>query len=98
MVEWLIALMSFVLSMETSWLRSGCCESFECWREIAGCGVAARGSGMVFMPSLSVWDWVNFGSWGTEIERVTSLGMGDKERKREGVMLPDPWLTHGAVL
>jgi len=90
--------MSFVLNMETSWLRSGCCESLECWREIAGCGVTARGSGMVFMPSLSVWDWVNFGSWGTEIERVTSLGMGDKERKREGVMLPDPWLTHGAVL
>lgn len=30
---------------------------------------------------------------------MTSLaGMGDKERRREGVMLPGPWLTHGAVL
>ena len=60
MVEWLMALMSFVLSMETSWPRSGCCESFEGCREIAGWGVADRGSGMVFMPSLSVWDWAAF--------------------------------------
>jgi hypothetical protein len=55
-----MALMSFVLSMETSWPRSGCCESFEGCREIAGWGVADRGSGMVFMPSLSVWDWAAF--------------------------------------
>jgi hypothetical protein len=45
---------------------------------------------MVFMPSLSDWDWVILGSWGTDIDLVTSLGMGDKERSREGVMLPDP--------
>lgn len=98
MVEWLIALISFVLNMETSCERSGCCESFECCRETAGCGVAARGSGMVFIPSLSFWDWVNLGSWGTEIDRVTSLGMGDRERKREGVMLPFPWFAQGAAL
>jgi hypothetical protein len=53
MVEWLIALISLVLSIETSWLRSGCCESVEGFRESAGWGVADRGSGIVFMPSLS---------------------------------------------
>jgi hypothetical protein len=90
MVEWLMALISFVLSMDTSWPRSGCCESVESLRDGCGCGVAARGSGMVFMPSLSVWETLILGSWGTEIERVTSLGMGDRERRREGVMLPFP--------
>jgi hypothetical protein len=90
MVEWLMALISLVLSMDTSWPRSGCCESCEGCRESCGCGVTARGSGMVFMPSLSDWDWVILGSWGTDIDLVTSLGMGDKERSREGVMLPDP--------
>jgi hypothetical protein len=30
------------------------------------------------------------------MERVTSLGMGDKERSLDGVMLPELW-THGAV-
>lgn len=35
-----MALMSFVLSMDTSLLRSGSC---------VGLGVRARGSGMVFM-------------------------------------------------
>jgi hypothetical protein len=97
MVEWLIALMSLVLSMDTSWLRSGCSESVESLR-MDGCGVEERGSGMVFMPSLSDWDCAARASCGTEMERVTSLGMGDKERRREGVMLPDPWLIQGAVL
>jgi hypothetical protein len=49
---------------------------------------------MVFIPSFSLWDWdwdwATLPSCGTDIERVTSLGMGDKERRREGVMLPDP--------
>lgn len=87
-----MALISFVLSMETSWLRSGCCESFEGCRDMAGWGVADRGSGMVFMPSLSLWAWAwaALPSCGTDMERVTSLGMGDKERRRDGVMLPDP--------
>jgi hypothetical protein len=97
MVEWLIALMSLVLSMETSWLRSGCSESVESLR-MDGCGVEERGSGMVFMPSLSDWDCAARASCGTEMERVTSFGMGDRERRREGVMLPDPWLIQGAVL
>jgi len=53
---------------------------------------------MVFMPSLSCWSGdCDVLSCGTEIERVTSrAGMGDRERKREGVMLPGPWFTHGA--
>lgn len=85
-----MALISFVLSMDTSWLRSGCCESLECCREMGGCGVAARGSGMVFMPSLSWWFCVILGSCGTDMDLVTSLGMGDRERSLEGVMLPDP--------
>ena len=83
--------------METSWLRSGWCdESVEGFRESWGWGVAERGSGIVFMPSLSCWDWATLPSWGTDMERVTSLGMGDKERSLDGVMLPDPW-TQGAV-
>jgi hypothetical protein len=44
---------------------------------------------MVFMPSLSDCDWAVLASWGVEMERVTwFLGMGDKERRREGVMEP----------
>ena len=69
-----MALISFVLRVETSWLKSGC-ESVESWRERAGCGVAARGSGMVFMPSLSDcdcdWALAVRASWGVDMERVT---------------------------
>lgn len=63
----MIALMSLVLSVDTSWLKSGC-ESLESRRECVGWGVAERGSGMVLMPSLSWWacacesDWAALAS------------------------------------
>lgn len=52
------------------------------------------------MPSLSAsdcdCDWAVLASWGVEMERVTwFLGMGDRERRREGVMAPELW-TQGA--
>jgi len=92
-----MALMSLVLRVETSWLRSGC-ESVESWRDRGGCGVAERGSGMVLMPSLSDCDcdWAVLASCGVDMDRVTwLLGMGDRERSREGVIAPEPW-TQGA--
>src|SRR5690242_11218507 len=96
MVEWLMALMSLVLSVETSWLKSGC-ESPELWRENWGCGVGVRGSGIVFMPSASL---AALARCGVEMDLVTSFfaGMGLSERRREGVMLPEPCWTHGAAV
>jgi hypothetical protein len=54
---------------------------------------------MVFMPSLSDWDWAwaVLASCGVDMDLVTwFLGMGDRLRRREGVMLPGP-CTQGAA-
>ena len=87
-----MALMSLVLRVDTSWLKSGW-ESLESCRKREGWGVAERGSGIVLMPSLSAsdcdCDWAVLARCGVELERVTwFLGMGDRERRREGVMEP----------
>jgi hypothetical protein len=53
---------------------------------------------MVLMPSLSDCDcdWAVLASCGVDMDRVTwLLGMGDRERSREGVIAPEPW-TQGA--
>lgn len=63
--------MSFVLKVATSWLRSGwTSESVELLRETVDWGVATRGSGMVFMASLSCDELL---SWGVEMDLVTVL-------------------------
>lgn len=92
-----MAFISFVLSVETSWLKSGC-ESVELWRETGGWGVGVRGSGMVFMPSsLSL---AALARCGVEMDLVTSFfaGMGLSDRNREGVTLPELLWTHGAAV
>lgn len=53
------------------------------------------------MPSLSACAWagVTLGSCGTDIDRVTSflVGMGESDRKRDGVMVPE-LCAQGAAL
>ena len=73
-------------------------------RDKAGCGVGDLGSGIVFMPSLSILKFgvdVIFKRCGVDIDFVTVLfiGVGVKDRSREGVTVPvDPAAcTHWAV-
>jgi hypothetical protein len=51
---------------------------------------------MVFMPSLSL---AALARCGVDIDLVTSffVGMGLSDRRREGVILPEPCCTHGAA-